>query len=94
MNDSPILKKEKLSRSVWRSIWNSAFKFFQGGSIQIIHPDGASSFHGAASSNCAILEIKDNAFYKKLYWEGAYLLVKRMFVDFGHRLIYPNCSQR
>ena len=66
------------------------FKFFQGGSIQIIHPDGSSSFHGA-SPDYAIL-VKDNAFYKKVILEGA-LLVKRMFVDFGHRLIYPN-SQR
>ena len=71
MNDSPILKKEKLSRSAWRSIWNSAFKFFQGGAIQIIHPDGSSSFHGAASSDCAILEIKDNAFYKKVILGGS-----------------------
>ena len=71
MKDSPILKKEKLRRSVWRSIWNSAFKFFQGGSVQIIHPDGSSSFHGATSSDYAILEIKDNAFYKKVILGGS-----------------------
>lgn len=56
---------------LWASIWNSALKVFKGGALKVIDPNGDSRLYGEESSDVAILEIKEPAFYKKTVLGGS-----------------------